>query len=80
MPFIQPKGQQPKHLLPGGFSSKTQMGQMRGAGKAPWRAFAGPKPHSHQKSFIPCLKTGEKAAITLPRTEGQGYIRTCALL
>lgn len=33
MPFIQPKGQQPKHLLPGGFSSKTQMGRMRGLAK-----------------------------------------------
>lgn len=79
----QPRRQQPKHWLPGGFSSKTQTGRLRGSGKATWRGFAHPKPRSHQKSFIPCLKAGEKASITLPRTEGQGIYKDrhlCAVL
>lgn len=81
--YPQPRRQQPKHWLPGGFSSKTQTGRLRGSGKATWRGFAHPKPRSHQKSFIPCLKAGEKAAITLPRTEGGGIYKDrhpCAVL
>lgn len=70
-------------LAPRGFLQQDPDGRLRGAGKATWRGFAHPKPRSHQKSFIPCLKAGEKAAITLPRTEGGGIYKDrhlCAVL
>lgn len=70
-------------LAPRGFLQQDPNGSAERVWQSYLEGFCSSQATFTSKSFIPCLKAGEKAAITLPRTEGGGIYKDrhlCAVL